>query len=314
MFKTYIKNKPNEDISILIKPDNHSWNYLCECGEASDLTVREIQNCNAIFISHTHIDHFVNFDAIIRHQLGIQRTITICGPMHIAKQVQNRIVSYSWNLIEENSICYRIKEMINDNEIITYELKPPLWELKTISTENSKILFKEDKFQVTGVLLDHKIPTLSYLFKEYSQTKIDLGKDFKGGIWVKDLKEAFNLNDHDRQLKVGGKIYRAGELFNLLHIQEGDSVGIIMDHGATFDNHKKIKNHFDAVNKVFIECFYQNKDAEFATLNYHSYANKSGLIMKNANVKDAIPVHFSRKYNEEEIEALISEFFQVYKS
>ncbi|SEC88316.1 ribonuclease Z [Tenacibaculum sp. MAR_2009_124] len=312
MFKTYIKSRPNEDISILVKPNNHSWNYLCECGEASDLTVKEIQNCNAIFISHTHIDHFVNFDAIVRHQIGMERPITICGPIHIAKQVQNRLLSYSWNLIEENSICYVIKEMISDNEIVTYQLKPPLWDLQTISKENSNVLFHEDKFQVTGILLDHKIPTLSYLFKEYPQTKILLNKELKGGIWVKELKEAFALNNHNKEIQVDSNIFKATDLFHLLHIQEGDSLGIIMDHGAFTENHDKIKNHFNSANKVFIECFYKNKDAEFAKLNYHSFAKESGSIMKKANVKDPIPVHFSRKYNEDEIEDLVAEFFQAY--
>ncbi len=312
MFKTDIKSKTNEDISILVKPDNHSWSYLCECGEASGLTVKEIQNCNAIFISHTHIDHFVNFDNIIRHQIGLQRTVTICGPKNIAKQIQHRILGYSWNLIEENSIRYLIKEMTSDNEINVYELKPPLWELKSISIESSNVLIKEDKFQVTGVLLDHKLPTLSYLFQEYPQTKIQLNQDLKGGIWVKELKQAFNSKELDKQIIVGTNIYKAKELFHLLHVQEGDSVGIIMDHGATPDNHTKIKKHFSLTNKVFIESFYQNKDIEFAKINFHSYAKESGNIMKMAKVKDAIPVHFSRKYNEEDITILISEFMDAY--
>lgn len=61
MFNAEVKSKIEEDICILVNLDNHPWNYLCECGNASDLTVKEVQNSNAIFISHTHIDHFVNF-------------------------------------------------------------------------------------------------------------------------------------------------------------------------------------------------------------------------------------------------------------
>ena len=84
MFEAEIKSKREEDISILVKLDNHPWNYLCECCNASNLTIKEIQNTNAIFISHTHIDHFVNFDTVIRHQIGIQRRVVICGPKGIA--------------------------------------------------------------------------------------------------------------------------------------------------------------------------------------------------------------------------------------
>ena len=93
MFQPEVKSKIGEDISILVKVDNHPWNYLCECGDASGLRVKEVQNCNAVFISHTHIDHFVNFDAVIRHQIGVQRRIVICGPKGIAQQVQSKIKS-----------------------------------------------------------------------------------------------------------------------------------------------------------------------------------------------------------------------------
>ncbi|MEL6834014.1 MAG: hypothetical protein AAFP77_13560 [Bacteroidota bacterium] len=66
MLHSIVKSQENEDISILVKADNHSFNYICDCGDASDLTIRECQDTAAIFLSHTHIDHFVNFDFILR--------------------------------------------------------------------------------------------------------------------------------------------------------------------------------------------------------------------------------------------------------
>jgi ribonuclease Z len=65
MFHSEIKSQFNEDISILVQLDNHPCNYICECGDASNWTVKEVQNAHAVFISHTHIDHFVNFDRLI---------------------------------------------------------------------------------------------------------------------------------------------------------------------------------------------------------------------------------------------------------
>lgn len=66
MFQAEIKSKEDEDICILVRPDNHPWNYLCDCGDASGLTVKECQDTRAIFISHTHFDHFCNFDWILQ--------------------------------------------------------------------------------------------------------------------------------------------------------------------------------------------------------------------------------------------------------
>ena len=309
MFQAQIKSNYDEDISILLKLDNHPWNYLCECGDASDLTVKEVQNCNAIFISHTHIDHFVNFDAVVRHQIGIQRRVVICGPQGIAQQVQSRIKSYTWNLIESGSIIYEIHEMVSDDSLIIYEIEPPVWELKTIGEQQDNVIFKDKAFEVIGTLLDHKIPTLAYKFKEYNTVKIDIkASGFKGGKWVKILKDAFENNLPDTPITIENKDYVAKDLFHLLHVHEGDSVGVIMDHAAHAENHVKIKTHFLNCRQVFIECFYKLMDKAFAKANYHSYSTQSAKVMRKAGVKDPVPVHFSRKYTMEEVKLLIEEF------
>ena len=309
MFRPEVKSRIGEDISILVRLDNHPWNYLCECGDASDLTMKEVQNCKAIFISHTHIDHFVNFDSVIRHQIGIQRRVIICGPKGIAEQVQSRIKSYTWNLIEKGSIIYEIREYVSEGKLVIYEIEPPKWELKQIKETESNIIFEDKSFAVSAILLDHKIPTLAYKFKEMDTTKIDIqSSGFKGGKWVKTLKDAFEKEERDILISIEEQEYKSGELFHLLHIQEGDSLGIIMDHAASEINHQKIKGHFFRCRQVFIESFYKEEDKELAELNYHSYSKMSGRIMKEALVQQAIPVHFSRKYTEAEIEELISEF------
>ena len=112
-----LKSKIGEDISILVRLDNHTPSYICECGDASELTLKECQNTEGIFISHTHIDHFINFDQILRHQIGIQKRIIICGPIGIIDQVQSKIKGYSWNLIEAGAITYEIREIIDEQKI-----------------------------------------------------------------------------------------------------------------------------------------------------------------------------------------------------
>ncbi|WP_103072534.1 MBL fold metallo-hydrolase [Aquimarina sediminis] len=309
MFTSEIKSKTGEDISILVKLDNHPWSYICECGDASNLTIKEIQNTNAIFISHTHIDHFINFDTVIRHQVGIQRRVTICGPKGIANQVQSKIKGYTWNLVDKDAITYEIREVLSDDKIVVYEIEPPVWELKEICTLSGNTIFEEKSFVVTSTLLDHKTPTLAYKFKENSTTKIDIASSgFSGGKWVKELKDAFENNLDNQIITIENKEYPAQELFHLLHIQKGDTLGIILDHSANTENHLKIKEHFSNTRKVFIESFYKDEDKELAVIHYHSYASMSAKVMKDSSVKEAIPVHFSRKYNENEIEELITEF------
>ena len=258
MFKAEIKSERDEDICILIKVDNHSYNYICECGEAKNLGVKECQNTNAIFISHTHIDHFVNFDTILRHQLGIQRQVIIVGPEGIINQVQNRIKSYQWNLIEEGSISYEVREIINGSEYKSAVLNPPSWDIEQVNLVKSDAVFVEKTFKVEYEILDHKTDSIAYLFKGNDKTKIELTEGLSGGRWVAELKAAFEADDKERLIMVQGKEMRAGDLFHLIKKEQGKTLGIIMDHAASDENHKLIMKRFTGCDEVLIECFYKD--------------------------------------------------------
>ncbi|OWP77090.1 MBL fold metallo-hydrolase [Flavobacterium oreochromis] len=314
MFTAEIKSRLGEDISILIKPENYSYNFICECGDASDLTVKECQNTEAIFISHTHIDHFVNFDTILRHQIGIQRRVIICGPEGITNQVQSKIRAYQWNLIDENAIVYEIREIKNNRRIVCSEIRPASWDILPLEQELEH-LYSNDKFYVEFEILDHKTASIAYLFKERDTVKIDIAKsNFKGGAWVNTLKEAFINQNQEALITIEEQTFTAKELYHLLEIKKGDTLGVIMDHAASPSNHDLIYSSFKECDTVYIESFYKAEDQLQAQLNYHSYSSESARIMKKCKVKKAIPVHFSRRYNEEDIRMVLREFVQVFEN
>lgn len=314
MFTAEIKSRIGEDISILIKPENYSYNFICECGDASDLTVKDCQNTEAIFISHTHIDHFINFDTILRHQIGIQRRVVICGPEGITNQVQSKLKGYQWNLIAEDAIVYEVREIQNDHSISCAEIKPPFWNIESIDKELDYV-YQNEKCTVQFVLLDHKTPSVAYLFKEHDTLKIDLGKaQFKGGAWVNELKMAYVNEQHQNQIVVSDNFYTAQDLYFLLEMKKGHRLGVIMDHAANTENHDLIYSLFKECDTVYIESFYKAEDKEQAQQNYHSYSSESARIMKKCQVKNAIPVHFSRRYNEEDIQMVMQEFVQVFEN
>lgn len=313
MFQPIIKSKPDEDISILIGLDNHSEFYLCDCGEASDLTVKECQNMGALFISHTHIDHWVNFDFVLRHQIGTQRRIIVVGPPNIAVQLQARIRGYSWNLIEPDAVSYEVREVREDGQLSRSLLRPPLWEMEPLDTQPLDTVYSNERMDVYCTLLDHKLPTVAYLFKEKDTTKINIEEaEFRPGKWVGQLKTAYDAQLPDALIEVEGGQIKASELFHLLSVKKGQTLGVILDHAAHAANHDKIKALFGGCDRVFVESFYKEEDVALAEHHYHSYSRQSAQIMKDCGVKEAIPVHFSRKYSKEEIEELKGEFFEVF--
>ncbi|RXM49718.1 MULTISPECIES: peptidase [unclassified Chryseobacterium] len=313
MLQAEIKSLLKEDISILIKVPNSGKLYLCDCGEASLLTVKEAQTLSAIFISHTHIDHFSNFDGIFRHQIGSGEKVVICGPKNIHEQIGARLKSYTWNLIDENAIEYEIHEIISKEEINVYTLRPPYWNIEFVKTQNS--LFEDENVHVDFAILDHKTDSIAYLFKEKdSVTFHENASDFKKGKWISELKKAFENNDTDKEIEIEGTLYKASDLFHLLTRNEGYKLGVIMDHAVDEDNYEKIKAVFNNADKVYIETFYKDSDQEFAKINHHSFASASGKIMNECKVKDAIPIHFSRRYTENDQQEIETAFYKAFQN
>lgn len=311
MLQAEIKSLLKEDISILIKVPNSGKHYLCDCGEASLLTVKEVQSVSALFISHTHIDHFSNFDGIFRHQIGSGEKVVICGPANIHQQVEARLKSYTWNLIDEKAIEYEIREIISKEEINVYTLRPPHWNLEFVKTQN--FLYEDEYVNVDFAVLDHKTDSVAYLYKE--KDSITFNEDasgFRKGKWISELKSAFENNDPNKEIEIEETVYKAEELFSLLTRNPGFKLGVIMDHAASEENYEKIKVVFEEADLVYIESFYKDSDQDFAELNYHSFASASGKIMNECKVKEAIPIHFSRRYTETDQEEIETAFYKAF--
>ncbi|WP_051349347.1 MBL fold metallo-hydrolase [Chryseobacterium gregarium] len=311
MIQAEIKSLLREDISILIKIPNSGKHYLCDCGEASLLTVKEIQSVSALFISHTHIDHFSNFDGIFRHQIGSGEKIVICGPKNIHKQVEARLKSYTWNLIDEKAIEYEIREAVSESEIKVYKIRPPYWNPEFFTTQN--FLFEDENVRVDFAVLDHKTDSVAYLFKEKdSVTFNENASVFRKGKWISELKAAFETQDLEKEIEIEETVYKASELFHFLTRNEGYKLGVIMDHAAAENNYEKIKAVFRKADLVYIETFYKDEDQELANINYHSFASASGKIMKDCEVKEAVPVHFSRRYTESDRLDIETAFYKAF--
>jgi ribonuclease Z len=304
-----LKNLPTEDICIHLSIDNHAKQYLCECGSASLLGKKDCLNLAAIFISHTHIDHFVNFDTVLRHQLGSGMRVTLCGPKGIAKQLQAKFRAYNWNLIAENELQYEIREILNERRIKIYQVSPPKWNLQLIGELDGPILYQNEAVEVKFTILDHGTPSIAYSFKEPNAVNFQQDEaPFAPGPWVKMAKAAFLANSPATPINIQGQDYSAGELFPYFRLKTGYHLGVAMDHLASAANHDKIINTFQNADQVFIETYYLDEDKALALQNRHSYAKASAEVMRRAGVKNATPVHFSRRYTEEDIQLIQQQF------
>jgi ribonuclease Z len=137
---------------------------MFDFGELNALSPRDLLKITHVFVTHTHMDHFIGFDSLLRIFLGREKELHIFGPSGFFKQVEGKLAGYTWNLVNEyeTNFTLRVTE-VHQKKTLTRiyvckdRFKP---QGQQISKPFSGILWKEQAFYVEAVILDHRIPCL----------------------------------------------------------------------------------------------------------------------------------------------------------
>jgi len=316
MFNAALVNGPFDDPGVYLEMKYRRRALLFDMGELHALPPRNILKISHVCVSHTHMDHFVGFDHLVRICLGRDRTIKLFGPPGFIDQIQSRLNAYTWNLISDYP---------NDFILIVTEIHPEGW-MKTanFSCKNSfqaekmadretfsELLIDERLFSVKGIFLDHKIPCLAFCAEE--KQRINIRKDalqamgLPVGPWLNDFKELIAADfPTDYPVRIRGKKKREnGEekqlplgvlTERLVRITPGQKIAYVTDVLYSEDNIAAIVALARGADILFIEAAFIHDDRDQAREKYHLTARQAGDIARQAGVKRMIPFHFSPRY------------------
>src|SRR5256714_7254212 len=62
------------------------------------------------FVSHTHMDHFIGFDRLLRVALGRGKTLRLFGPPGLITNVTGKLRGYTWNLVDGYPLAIEVQE------------------------------------------------------------------------------------------------------------------------------------------------------------------------------------------------------------
>ena len=80
---------------------------LFDLGDLSPLPPRDLLRIGHVFVTHTHMDHFIGFDALLRVLVGREKTIGMVGPRGFAERVHHKLLGYEWDLVERYAAAAR---------------------------------------------------------------------------------------------------------------------------------------------------------------------------------------------------------------
>ena len=288
---------------------------MFDLGELRTLSSRDLLKISHVFVTHSHMDHFIGFDALLRVFLGREKELHIVGPSDFFSRIEGRLAGYTWNLVNDypNDFNLRVSEVHNDR--ILTRLYPCRNRFRPKGEEEKKpfsgTLLSEPSFQIKASILDHRVPCLGLSLEENFYVNIikeELKKlDLAVGPWINRFKNAiyketdpgeeFIVTWEEKGKVVREKAFLLGELAKkIARISPGQKIAYVTDVIGSPENRKKIIDLAKRADYLYIEAAFMDQDKETAKEKYHLTAKEAGELAREAQVKNLILFHFSPRY------------------
>jgi len=316
MFLAHLINDPLSDPGVYVKLKHRKEALLFDMGELHNLSPRQILRISHAFLSHTHMDHFIGFDHLLRLCLGRDTHIRLFGPPGFIKNVEGKLAGYTWNLVTNytNEFLLSVTELGTEEKIsVEYRCR------KGFKAENRQVapggyhgvIVERPDFVVRSAALDHRIPSLAYVIEERQHINIMKNALSERGLvpgpWLEELKDGIRRNDSgERRLAVpqeskGGTILSCNASLGMLkeelvRISPGKKICYIADARYSRENVNAILSIAHNADILFIEASFLEEDARMAAEKYHLTAHQAGCLAKEAGAKQMVIFHLSPKY------------------
>jgi len=304
-FRPRLLNGQTGDPALLLSLRWQGRALLFDLGRIDRVPAGLLLPVEAIFVSHTHMDHFMGFDQLLRLFLAREATLRLYGPPGLADCVAGKLAGYVWNLTDDYTFTFEVTE-IGAGETRTWRFaarrrfeREPLGEARPFHG----VVLSDPVFTVEAAPLDHRIVSMAYAVTERIHLNVrpdalaDAG--LRPGPWLNALKRAVRAGaDDDTAVEIAPGQRRAlGDLRDrFLTITPGQKVAYVVDALFSPANVAAVVRLAAHADMFFCEAPFLEADVEQAIRRYHLTARQAGALARAAGVKRLRVFHFSPRY------------------
>ena len=315
-FNPRLINGPFRDPGLFIPFHFQNRALLFDLGDISGMPPRDILKISHAFVTHTHMDHFIGFDYLLRLMLGREKTLALYGPQDFINHVEGKLSGYNWNLADKYNypLVLEVTEVHPDYKLgRRYRCKERFRPLgQAVRQPFNGVLYREPAFNISVAILDHQISCLGLSVRERFHINIikeGLNRlDLAPGPWLTDFKQAiYSRTDPADPFDVIlpgqpiGKRFELGSLTEkIARITPGQKISYITDVIYNDPNRKKIVNLARDSDHLYIEAAFLEKDRKLAGQKHHLTAHQAGKLAAKAGVRQFTIFHFSPRYTDQE--------------
>jgi len=314
-FHPALVNGPCGDPALYIDFLYERRALLFDLGDVSALSPRKLLRLSHICVSHTHVDHFIGFDQVVRIFLGRDKRLHLFGPPGFTSRVGHRLAAYTWNLVENYLTDFTVvaTELYPDGAGLTAEFhcgRGFAREQERSEMFPDGILLDGENFRLRTAFLDHKTVSLAFCFEEKVHVNIMKNRLRELGVptgpWLAELKRQVVRGAPDDLLvrawwQEGGaaaeRSFRLGELrARMLRVVPGQKIVYVTDAAPIPDNASRIVELARGADTLFIEAMFLDADRRLADERSHLTARLAGSLARQADAARVVGFHFSPRY------------------
>lgn len=317
-------NSPFEDPALLVEILWEHRALLFDMGEIGSFRPAKLLKISHAFVSHTHIDHFIGFDTLVRLMLNREKALKVFGPPGFLANVQGKLAGYTWNLTEGYPFSVIAAEVHPERTISqTFRSRHRFLPEEKKEGPFTGILEEDSQLKISAAHLDHFIPSLAFALEERFHINVHKERLSERGLslgpWLKELKDALWRGESGGFcLKVpleggGEKEFSLDDLKETVTLTRGQKIAYVADCRFTEENSRRIMQLAGGADLFFCEAGFLERDRDRAEERGHLTAGQAGELARKAGVKKLQIFHFSPKY-EKEAEEMFREAEEAFQS
>jgi ribonuclease Z len=285
---------------------------LFDLGDISTIPNGTLLKVSDVFVSHTHIDHFVGFDHLLRIVFGRGKTLRLYGPKNFIANVEGKLAGFTWNLVDRysQSITLEVTEVHEDHMLRARFRAVDQFKRSDERREpfNNGLLLADPLFSVHTTVLEHRVPCLGFALKEMFHVNIRKERldaaGFPVGAWLNDLKKAILENkpdDFSVRVPVNGrsefKELPLGTLKeDLILVSPGQKIGYVVDTVYNERNKSRIVDLVRDADLFYCESPFIAEEEQRGQERCHLTSRQAGLLAGEAGVGQLRTFHYSPKH------------------
>ncbi len=299
------------DPALFVETLHRPGALLFDAGDLAPLSARDLLRVTHVFVTHTHVDHFIGFDALLRVSVGREKRIEMIGPAGFIDRVEHKLQAYEWDLVDryDTDLVFGVMEMWGATAArrARFRFKARFRrEAEEQIDLRDGIVAQDGGVEVRATILDHHGPCLGFAAAEPAHANVWKNKLEERGLatgqWLQALKQAVvqGCSDEQRITLPNGGSAPLSELRDIVSITRGQKIAYVTDVADTPSNRTAITALAESADTLFIEARFAAADEKKARERAHLTTRAAGEIARAAGVRKVEPFHFSPRYEGEE--------------